>query len=245
MFFVKILTCPKACLQSLSFSEMEEREYDVANATKNTCVWLSKDPVYMEWLNQRHGLLWIKGHPGVGKSTLMKHIIKKMIRDEKNTIVLYFFFHARGTSLQHSILGLFRSLLHQILRRIPSILYEITNIFMRKCETQGEYGNTWKWNQEQLQEIFISHVVKASELHPIRIYIDALDECGEEAAVDLIKIFQQVATSLSLCFSCRHYPLIALENGLEINVEAGNAHDIKIYVRHCRETTMRLNAYCK
>ena len=87
--------------------------------------------------------------------------------------------------------------------------------------------------------------MKAAELHPIRIYIDALDECGEEAAVDLIKIFQQVATSLSLCFSCRHYPLIALENGLEINVEAGNAHDIKIYVRHCRETTMRLNAYCK
>ena len=128
MFFVKILTCLKACLQSLSFPEMEEREYDVANATKNTCVWLSKDPVYMEWLNQRHGLLWIKGHPEVGKSTLMKYIMKEMRRN-KDTIVLSFFFHARGTSLQHSILGLFRSLLHQIFWRIPSILREITNIF--------------------------------------------------------------------------------------------------------------------
>lgn len=74
--------------------------------------------------------------------------------------------------------------------------------------------------------------MKALELHTIRIYIDALDECGEEAAVDLIDFFQQKADSLSLCFSCRHYPLIASENGLEINVEANNAHNIKTYVSH-------------
>lgn len=230
-FLSRILTYPKDCLQSLSFPEMEEREYDVANATKNTCTWLSKDPVYMKWLSQKHGLLWIKGHPGVGKSTLMKHAFKAMIKEE-NTIVISFFFHARGTSLQHSILGLFRSLLHQLFKRIPNMLRKITDLYLRKCETQGEHGKGWEWNQHQLQELFISHVLKASELYTIRIYIDALDECGEEAAVDLIKIFQEVADSSSLCFSCRHYPLIALENGLEINVEANNADDIKIYVSH-------------
>lgn len=64
-FFSKLLTDPQACLQSLSFPEMKEREYDVADPTKNTCIWLAKDPVYMAWLKQRHGLLWIKGHPGV------------------------------------------------------------------------------------------------------------------------------------------------------------------------------------
>lgn len=161
----------------------------------------------------------------------MKHTIKEIIKEEDDTIVLSFFFHARRTSLQSSSLGLFRSLLHQILIEIPSILREITHIYLKKCQTQGAYEKAWTWNQAQLQELF-THVVKASELHTMSIYIDALDECGEEAAVDLIDFFQQKADSLSLCFSCRHYPLIASENGLEINVEANNAHDIKTYVSH-------------
>ena len=212
---------------------MNDREYNVINASKNTCDWLSKNTTYIEWFNQQNGLLWIKGHPGVGKSTLMKHVLKSTsMMKESNTIIVSFFFHGRGSSLQKTPLGLYRSLLHQLALRCSNVLREISDIFSEKCKTQGEYGMKWKWNQNELQELFISQVERATKTHAVRIYVDALDECGTDASIHLIDIFQEVAIASSICFSCRHYPLIALENGLKINVETHNANDIRTYVNN-------------
>ncbi|TKA68484.1 hypothetical protein B0A49_05693, partial [Cryomyces minteri] len=38
-------------------------------------------------------------------------------------------------------------------------------------------------------------------------------------------------SNLSICFSCRHYPVVALEHGLTICVERENCHDIATYVQ--------------
>lgn len=198
----------------------------MGNAIKDTCIWLSQDPVYQQWFNQQHGLLWIKGHPGVGKSTLMKHIIRHEQKDA-SIIIASFFFHARGAPIQHDISGLFRSLLHQIMKRIPDFCSKITSIFHEKRQTQG---NRWEWNQNELQEIFLFHVVEVVKTYQIRIYIDALDECGEEAAANLVETFRGVSDSLSICFSCRYYPLIAFEDRLEISVEKKNSRDIETYL---------------
>lgn len=231
MFIMLIMSVE--CLQSLFFPEMNEREHDVINASRGTCSWLFENPVYIEWYKQQHGLLWIKGHPGVGKSTLMKHVLKStsMIK-EKNTIIISFFFHGRGTSLQKTPLGLFRSLLHQLALRYSSVLREINDVFSTNCKTQGQYGTKWEWNQNELQELFTSQVEEATKTHTVRIYIDALDECGEDVTIHLIDIFQDLAIASSICFSCRYYPLIALENGLEVSVEANNANDIRLYMNN-------------
>lgn len=210
---------------------MNDREYNVINASKNTCDWLSKNPTYIEWFSRQNGLLWIKGHPGVGKSTLMKQVLKSTsMMKESNTIIVSFFFHGRGSSLQKTPLGLYRSLLHQLALRCSNVLRKISDIFSEKRDTQGEYGTKWIWNQNELQELFISQVERATKTHAVRIYVDALDECSTDASILLIDIFQEMAIASSICFSCRHYPLIALENGLVINVEAYNANDIRTYV---------------
>ena len=219
------------CLQCLSFPEMYEREHDVTNATNDTCTWLFQHPVYLEWCNQQHGLLWIKGHPGVGKSTLMKHIIRTA-RKDKSAISASYFFHGRGSLNQQNISGLFRSLLHQIMTQNPDLCNKITFIFNKKIIAQGEYKKHWEWNQNELRDLFVTHVVETAKKYQVRLYIDALDECGEDVAVDLVKTFRGLADSLCICFSCRHYPLIALENGLEISVEKNNAQDIETYLRH-------------
>jgi ankyrin repeat protein/GTPase SAR1 family protein len=210
---------------------MYEREHDVLNAINDTCTWLSRNATYLQWLNQRPGLLWIKGHPGVGKSTLMKHIIRDAEREE-NIIVVFFFFHARGTSFQQNISGLYRCLLHKIMKRISDLCNKIASVFITKCQTMGQYKIKWDWNQNELQDLFVYHVVEAAKTYQIRIYIDALDECGEEAAVDLVETFQRMANFLWICFSCRHYSLIVLEDGLEICVEKNNAQDIQTYLQH-------------
>ena len=221
----------KDCLQSLAFSEMRERKNDIVNAGFNTCTWLSEDPKYLEWSKNRHGLLWIKGHPGVGKSTLMKYA-SEAERNRGSVACASFFFYGGGTLIQKNPLGLFRSLLHQIVQQVPSLLLELTHLFKRRCETDGPPGEKWNWHEKELQEFFESAVVKAAKTEAIRVYVDALDECGEQAATSLVRFFEGVADSLSVCFSCRYYPLIALDYGLEISVENKNAQDILTFVNH-------------
>ena len=219
----------KDCLQSLAFIEMRHRKNNIADAAPNTCVWLSEDPQYLEWHNHRKGLLWIKGHPGVGKSTIMKYISEAK-RSRGNTVFASFFFYGGGSLIQNSTLGLFRSLLHQILPQVPPQLEELTRIFKHRCETEGDFEKKWSWHERELQDFFASAITKEAKTREIRIYIDALDEAGEETATALITFFQSVADSLSVCFSCRHYPIISLKDGLEICVEDKNAEDIKTYV---------------
>ena len=210
---------------------MRERRNDIVNAAINTCAWLSADPKYVEWSKKRHGLLWIKGHPGVGKSTIMKYA-SEAERDRGSLVCASFFFYGGGTLIQKNPLGLLRSLLHQIVQQVPSLLLELTHIFKRRRETDGTYGEKWNWHEMELQEFFESAVVEAAKTEAIRIYVDALDESGEQAATSLVTFFQGLAESLSICFSCRHYPLIALEYGLEICVENENTQDIQTFVNH-------------
>ena len=221
----------KDCLRSLAFPEMRERRNDIANAAINTCTWLSGDPKYLEWFKSRHGLLWIKGHPGVGKSTLMKYA-SDAERSRGSGICASFFFYGGGTLIQKSPLGLLRSLLHQIVQQAPSLLLKLTQIFERRCDTDGMFGEKWVWHERELQEFFEFAVVEAAKTEAIRIYIDALDECGEQAATSLVTFFQGLAESLSICFSCRYYPLVALEYRLKICVEDKNAQDIQTFVHH-------------
>lgn len=72
--------------------------------------------------------------------------------------------------------------------------------------------------------------MEAAKTEVIRIFVDALDECGEKAATSLVTFFQSLPESLGICLSCRHYPLLALNYGLEVWVEKKKAQDIQTSV---------------
>jgi ankyrin repeat protein len=78
--------------------------------------------------------------------------------------------------------------------------------------------------------------MEVSSQHPSRVYVDALDEGGEESAVNLIQQLQSLIkqsrtaeTLLQVIFSCRYYPIIALD-GFDIEVEKENSSDINTHV---------------
>jgi ankyrin repeat protein len=219
---------------------MSLRRKDVKDEASQTCAWLVKHKSYMTWLHRNRGLLWIKGKPGAGKSTLLKYALRRS-RDaasRNNLVVASFFFHGRGTFIQKSPLGMYRSLLHQTLDQIPELLSEFTSIFKKRCEAEGKPGQQWEWHVMDLRKFLEDSIPHASKSYSIRIYIDALDECGEEVAKGLVADFESLVsrlppfteTALSICFSCRHYPILALEHNLAICVEDENYQDIRIYV---------------
>jgi ankyrin repeat protein len=221
---------------------MDLRRNDIGCAADKTCAWFLKHQNYSTWLGQRHGLLWVKGKPGAGKSTVMETALCNVERQasEDGLIVASFFFHGRGSHMQRSPIGLFRSLLHQILRKIPPLLSKFCLEFKRKRETQGEAGKAWVWHENELQKFLESEVMDISKTYPIKIFVDALDECGEKLGRRLVSDFQRLSSklpatrsALSICFSCRHYPVMDLEgDGLEICVEKENIADIANYVTH-------------
>jgi hypothetical protein len=65
-------------------------------------------------------------------------------------IVVTHFFHGRGVGLQKLPLGLFRSLLHQILPEHQPMLNTLVQIYLRKVQTKGTKGTIWEWTQKEL-----------------------------------------------------------------------------------------------
>ncbi|KAH7163640.1 ankyrin repeat-containing domain protein [Fusarium sp. MPI-SDFR-AT-0072] len=230
------------CLRSLAFPEINNRLNDINAAAKGTCEWLLQHKIYISWASSDQGLLWIKGKPGSGKSTLLRYVLDHIItipNTGKGALILSFFFHGRGTELQRMPSGLFRSLLHQLLRQVPEALTDLIDMFQQRCETVGKPGEKWQWHPRELPRLFESSLRKVLEARTVWIFIDALDECGEENAVELAEGFKSLLERLPssglkrsrICFTCRHYPILYLDHVFEICVEEENRKDISIFVQ--------------
>ena len=156
--------------------------------------------------------------------------------DNGGTIVISFYFHGRGTDLQKSILGLLRSLLHELLLKFRSLRSKFEPLFKSKRMIQGQPGSDWIWHARELQDMLDMAFSEVINLHPIKVFVDALDECGEDPASKLVFYFQKLTSRMikrgrwHLCFSCRHYPVLNVNGGSEICIDEENSSDISAYI---------------
>ncbi|KAK5995239.1 Serine/threonine-protein phosphatase 6 regulatory ankyrin repeat subunit B [Cladobotryum mycophilum] len=226
------------CLRSLAFREQGSRYDDIHSAT-DTCEWLFEDSQYQTWMNRRRGLFWIKGNPGSGKSVLMKFAVTTMHRRKSGELVVSFFFHGRGTSLQKTPLGAFRALLNSMLTSFPEYLSQLTTTFQDRESRFGSYGmNRWDWTAKELQEAMLEILTKGTKNRPVAIFVDALDECGEDYAKYLLEQFKKLMDDVNreegqvkICFSSRHYPILGLRTIPTIFVEEHNDKDIRSIIQ--------------
>jgi len=126
-------------LESLSFPAMSERYEVLHEAHIRTFQWVFDSSSnqdcqwdnFREWLEQSDGLYWIHGKAGSGKSTLMKYIWSRQLTKtylstwagDSELCAAHFYFWDLGTEKLHkSQLGLFRSLLFQILTELPNLI---------------------------------------------------------------------------------------------------------------------------
>jgi ankyrin repeat protein len=229
----------KACLDSLSFCQIDVRLLNIKTAHDSTCDWLFEQPEYKKWLNgdlteEYHGFLWIKGKPAAGKSTIMKHALLKTRELLAGAAIISFFFNARGNVLEKTTLGMYRSLLHQLLTAIPHLQDVIVPMFLLR----RKYNDDYEWNIEGLQEAFIT-TIKGLQHHRLVCFIDALDECEENDVRKMVEFLEDLGNtavssklSLNICLSSRHYPHISIRHGLQLTVERQDGHknDIAKYV---------------
>ncbi|KAK5467499.1 hypothetical protein LTS15_000472 [Exophiala xenobiotica] len=230
----------KTILASLGFEQMDSRRSTIKTAYSTTCQWLLKHPAYLDWVNpeqihQHFGLLWIKGKPGAGKSTLVKfaHTRANQVRPE-NEIILSFFFNARGHELEKSTVGMYRALLSQLLTTMPDLQDLLDGLNNPTDQSQSAV-----WTVDKLCEL-LSAVATRLGQRRLKCFIDALDECDEQQVQDMIIFFEDLGqtalshgTQLYICFASRHYPTINIRSGRQLTLEDedGHAKDLQKYVQ--------------
>jgi hypothetical protein len=229
---------------SLKFDQINHRRMDIKGAHAKTCEWILQNRRYLDWidankLNEHAGLFWIKGKPGAGKSTLMKFTLIQSERVIKAEAVISFFFHARGIDLQKSTIGMYRSLLWQLLEKLPKLRCCFDSAGLVKSDYSQRLDQSIpQWSLEILKDLFQKAVLKL-ESQSLVCFIDALDECEESQIRDMVSFFEPLCENavaacnrLYVCLSSRHYPNITINCGLDLVLErqAGHSQDIIEYL---------------
>ncbi|CAI7636814.1 unnamed protein product [Penicillium manginii] len=227
-------------LRSLAFPQMLDRRDNIEPCHTNTCQWILKLDEYQSWRNQSCGLLWVKGKPGAGKSTLMAFLHDKLKESQDgihDIIRLDFFFTARGTEMQRTPLGMLRSLLNQIFYRDATIRPHVREVYEQRCRQFGG-ERKWEWPQTILEELLVTAILASANQQPVIIFVDALDEAGAESAQKLAAYFHRLVDradkkklTLQVCISCRHYPILESARAKAICVEDHNQDDIATYIK--------------
>jgi len=233
----------KSLIDELYFRKIDERLTSLEAAQGTTCRWFLTKSEYTSWndVNQQSdhgGFLWIKGHPGTGKSTLMKFLFEEAKLEAKGNpsqITLSFFFLARGTAEEKSTTGLYQSLLHQLFEKASDTKDSLD--WMTADGARGIQRNGW--HEKALKQTF-KHAIQKLGSQSLKIFVDALDECEKTQATGMVCFFEELCdlareakVRLQICFSSRHYPTVVIQRGIELILEdeIGHTEDIKQYIK--------------
>lgn len=195
-----------------------------------------------EDLKSHGGFFWIKGKPGAGKSTLMKYLLSKSKRSKTDTVISSFFFHAQGVDLERSTVGMYRSLLHQLLSSTAISSSAKQPYFNLAAKMLSQHDGI-TWTIRDLKHQLLS-IIRSLTNRYVFVFIDALDECDQVEMGDMIPFLEHLGHSsnacgvhLRICLASRHYPQLNIERGIELVLEYQQEHqgDMRKYV----ETKLR------
>ena len=188
-------------------------------------------------LATHNGVLCIKGKPGAGKSTLIKHTLAHCKEIFPEHLTAAYFFNARGGALEKTPLGMLRSIVYQLIKQ-DDTLFEQFLIRFRDKQHVSRHGE-WEWRLQEL-EAFTTSVIRQERSKPLILLVDALDECNDvdmQHVVDFLESLSSNATccgtTLRICLSRRHHPPLRIRRCLELTVDNNDDHleDIAIYVQ--------------
>ena len=210
----------------LIFEDMRGRELEIMDANEDTFDWLYSESSdrpgpkhFSEWLKEGHGIFWISGKPGSGKSTLMKHIfynkrtteLLQAWAAEKRLVTANFYFWNAGSSMQKSIDGLLRSLACQILQRCPDLapkaFPEIWRDLVEYSQSGGASPPNLQVTREALRNFLKSFKTFGCIDTKYCFFIDGLDEY-DGFDHDIAQLMEELAISdnMKLCVASRAHP---------------------------------------
>lgn len=165
----------------------------------------------------------------------MKFALAQAYQESSRKAVISFFFHARGETLEKSVIGTYRSLLFQLLAKFPFCQSAFDCLELSKSPGSSKV----EWSVEILKRV-LEEAIMLLTAHPTVCFIDALDECEDEQVRDMIRFFENLGErslaagiSFHICLSSRHYPHITIRYGVSLVLEGqeGHSKDILHYLK--------------
>ncbi|KAL6872832.1 ankyrin repeat-containing domain protein [Trichoderma novae-zelandiae] len=122
----------------------EYRRHLSSHAT-GTGHWLTSSDAYKKWLNsEEHGLLWIKGIPGCGKSVMAANLIDELAKSHPASPVLFFFFR-QIIDANHEPRALLRDWMDQLLSYSPPLQKQLkTHVQAYRPPESVSLEDMWK-----------------------------------------------------------------------------------------------------
>lgn len=200
-------------LLSLRFEGMDSRKHTISGTHGDTYEWIFSPPRvlrqkgvkanFSSWLESGHGVFWVTGFPGSGKSTLMKFVdnhsttlakLREWGRGHRLVKASHFFW-VNGSPLQKSQEGLLRSLCFDILRQCPEILPPLCE---DRWANRDALTGTEDWGLPELQQMLVRlqtlELIVKDERVRFCFLIDGLDEYSGNHD-ELLENLRQLATS--------------------------------------------------
>ncbi|RTE73858.1 hypothetical protein BHE90_011717 [Fusarium euwallaceae] len=217
-------------LNSLDYEERPKRHVNIPEAHPTTFSWgLQQDGPrssgsFRRWLGGDSNLFWVSGKPGSGKSTFMKFASDKKETKEclrtwaghRELILARHFFTIYGTTIQRSLEGLLRSLLHNILEGEPKLIPKLLPARWANTSNQSQ------WTHSELESALRAVAKMDLSVH-MCFFIDGLDEYSGDH-LEICKTLKELSepSFIKVCVSSR--PWNVFEDAF------GNAGESKLYI---------------
>ncbi|KAG5806364.1 hypothetical protein H9Q74_009088 [Fusarium xylarioides] len=192
---------------------------------------------FVIWLKSPEARYWISGHPGSGKSVLMKFIVSheqtipSLRQWQPEVRVIAHFFWKVDSHMQSSFKGFLCSLVYQLF----SSDKEYAMSCLKHNPDWSHKAGPGDWDKDDLQ--FLVHSYARQPARPFCLFIDGLDELMDDDGVgilfDFLDTLQEPPRLVKICMSSRPESAIRMRLGRNPNIKMQDLtrNDIKQYAR--------------
>ncbi|KIY03666.1 uncharacterized protein Z520_00357 [Fonsecaea multimorphosa CBS 102226] len=252
----------KRICMSLSFRDMDTRQIQIREAHEDTYHWILTPRGMTDndlgdfhaWLDSPapdHGIFWISGKPGSGKSTLMLYLDRNLKPaccpnwlSGYGLFVCRFFLWNPGRGLQKSFQGLLQALLYQLLSSHPWLIEAVVNEerWLTACTMESES----RWSIPELKMAIEACLHRISATRKIFVLVDGLDELEgtNDDRHDMLGFLRNLTRFdfLKMCLSSRPWNIFSdyFHKLPQLQLQLFTKFDIEKYVRHSLSHSMRV-----
>jgi hypothetical protein len=194
------------CIQDLHLTDprldKKRIEESKGGLLKDSYRWILSNQEFLQWRDDREShLLWVRGHPGKGKTMLLCGIIDELSESADNSNLLSYFFCQATDARINNATAVLQGLLSLLISQHPSLISHVQ-------KKQGPSGQSFVKDTNAwfaLTEIF-ADILRDPVVSDTYFVIDALDECVTGLSKLLTFIIQSSSARVKWIVSSRNWP---------------------------------------